>query len=117
MIYVSIALLALGTLVAIGNIGGSVSAMMRRRKGIERGYSSVPLISLLCCVGAWGFARPSIGFWAFIPTILDPGTWMLLALPGAIIDRFKNPPKKTEPEVRQVSSEAAPSAPPDEPPT
>ena len=96
MIYVAIALLMIGTLAAVGNMGGTISAIRRQRRGNKHGYSNVPFISLAFCAGAWALGRDTIGLWAFVPTALDPGTWMLVALPGALIDSFRNPPEKTE---------------------
>jgi len=72
---------ALAALVTIMNWGGFIEAWRRRRRGIVGGYSSVPLISLLCCVGAWFAIEDKIGLWSFAPAAIDFGTLNLIALP------------------------------------
>ena len=89
MIYVSIIFLILSALVALGNIGGIVSALRRKKQGDDHGYSSVPFISLIFSYFAWLSARDAIGLWAFLPAVLDPGTWMLLALPLKLKDWWR----------------------------
>jgi hypothetical protein len=86
MIYLSVICLILSSLIALGNIGGSVAAWRRKKRGIDRGYSNVPLISLLFSYLAWLSARNTIGLWALLPTVLDPGTWMLISLPLLLKD-------------------------------
>jgi len=86
--------LFLATLIALGNVGGATAAIIRKRKGIDKGYSSVPLFSLLFATAAWFLGKHTIGFWAFVPAILDPGTWMLVALPGALIEAIRYEKKK-----------------------
>ena len=88
MIYLAIILLTLGVVTVMSNIGGCVAVVRRMRKGIDGGCSNVPLISLICCAGAWAFARDSLGLWAFLPALMDPGTWMLIGLPKAPISCF-----------------------------
>ncbi|MHC4849856.1 MAG: hypothetical protein ACYTEG_15580 [Planctomycetota bacterium] len=71
----------LSSLIAAGNLFGAVAAVRRQRRGDDRGYSSVPLLSLLLAIAAW-FAGPEpFGLWIFVPTALDPGTWSILLLP------------------------------------
>lgn len=89
MFWVSIVLLVIASLIAFANVGGSIDAARRHRKGEKGGYSYVPLLSLICSAGAWALARDTIGFWAFVPAVLDPGTWVLVALPGAIINSYR----------------------------
>ncbi|MCX7004689.1 MAG: hypothetical protein NTV22_15650 [bacterium] len=90
MIYGSIIFLILAAVIAAGNIGGCTAAMLSKRKGSDKGYSCIPLFSLLFSVGSWLLGRNTIGWWAFVPAILDPGTWVLIALPGALIELFRN---------------------------
>ena len=86
MVYFAYASLGVSVLIAIGNIVGCIGASRRKKRGIEEGYSSVPLISLLFSFLAWAFGGSAIGIWAFIPAALDPGTWMLIGLPLALVD-------------------------------
>lgn len=80
MLYISVILLTLSALVALGNIGGIISALRRQKRGGKHGYSSVPLISLMLSYFAWLSSRDIVGLWAFLPAVLDPGTWMLVGL-------------------------------------
>src|SRR5207249_4250949 len=43
----SILFLAAASLVAVGNIFGCAAAMIRKRNGIDRGFSAVPIVSLV----------------------------------------------------------------------
>jgi hypothetical protein len=81
MIAAALILLILSSLVAIGNLVGCVRATK------EHGYSSVPVLSLLMCTIAYASARDIIGLWAFLPTVLDPGTWVLFILPVYLVYR------------------------------
>jgi hypothetical protein len=74
-------LLILASLVALLNILGSYQAFRRARNGLSGGYSNVALISLVFCLLAWRLAPNTIGAWALIPTLIDPGTWSLVILP------------------------------------
>jgi hypothetical protein len=77
----AIILLCFAALVVVANICGWVSASRRARRGDPRGYSCVSLVSLACAAGAWLLAPGTIGPWALIPALLDPGTWSLAYLP------------------------------------
>lgn len=90
MNHLSVILLIIAALTALGNIAGGIGALRRKRSQGGRGYSHIPLISLLCCLGAWNFSRETMGFWAFLPAAVDPGTWVLAALPRAIFENFQN---------------------------
>ncbi len=81
MIYIAFACLGVSALIACGNIAGCIGAAIRKKRVIYQGYTSIPLISILFSSLAWAFGGPAFGLWAFIPAALDPGTWMLLALP------------------------------------
>jgi hypothetical protein len=74
-------LIALASYIAILDIFGCTRAIVRKRRGDSRGYSNIPVLSLLLCCIAWLIARPTFGFWAFVPAILDPATWSLIYLP------------------------------------
>jgi len=82
MVYVASAFMFLAALVAVANIGGWVTAT----KG--RGYSAIPLLSLVFCTIAFLTARETFAAWAFLPALLDPGTWVLAVLPGFLIYRL-----------------------------
>lgn len=83
MVYLAYAMLALATLIAVGNVGGLVAAAKSKR-----GYSTVPLLSLVICTAAFYIARDAIGAWAFLPALVDPGNWVLVLLPGYLIYRL-----------------------------
>ena len=85
MIYIAFVCLGVSTLIACGNIAGCIGAAIRKKRGIDRGYTCIPLVSILFSSLAWAFGGPAFGLWVFIPAALDPGTWMLLALPFAVM--------------------------------
>jgi len=98
MIYVSIIFLVLSALISVGNIGGVTAALIRKKKGIDRGYSCIPFFSILFSLGAWLLGRNTIGLWAFTPALLDPGTWMIVAFPKVLFEAFRDKKeKRTEP--------------------
>jgi len=97
MLYLSIACIVLSTLVAVGNIAGCIGAAKRRKEGIEGGYSNVPFVSVGLSIGGYFLGGSSVGPWAFAPALLDPGTWVLLAVPVAIVGSYKNKDKEVEP--------------------
>ena len=89
MIYIAYGCLGLSTLVAFGNTVGCIGALRRKRRGEDRGYSAVPLVSMIFSFGAWAMGGNAIGLWAFIPAAVDPGTLVIAALPVfALIDRY-----------------------------
>ena len=51
------------------------------RRGDDRGYSSVPLLSLLLAAAACLAGPTPVGLWSSLPTAFDPGTWAVLLLP------------------------------------
>lgn len=75
-------LMILASFIALGNIIGCVRAEP------QRGYSAVPFLSVLFSGAAWICSSDSIGFWTFIPAVLDPGTWILVILPFYLIWRY-----------------------------
>jgi hypothetical protein len=56
MVVVGVILTALSSLVVIFNICGCIGACRNQKRGIDRGYSNVPLISLLFGILGWIFA-------------------------------------------------------------
>lgn len=89
MSYVALGLFAFAVLMAFGNLAGGIAALIRKRRGGDRGFSSIPLVSLVLCTLAWAIGGQALGWWVFIPAILDPGTWMLAALPFVLLEEFK----------------------------
>ncbi len=75
-------LFALAVFVWLGNVLGVVGAGWRRARGDDRGFSCVPLLSILFATTAWFTGPGSLGAWVFAPAILDPATWTLL---GALV--------------------------------
>ena len=88
MLIIACVLVALSCLVAAANISGCVAAHRHKKKGIDKGYSNVPFLSLLFSFVAWLLGREQIGFWPFLPAAFDPGTWMTLCLPWVIWAEF-----------------------------
>lgn len=85
---IAITLTAISALIAIGNIGVCILAHVNRRRGVDRGYSYVPLISLIfSLVACWIGDRP-LGYWPLTPTMFDPGAWVLLYLPCVVWAEF-----------------------------
>jgi hypothetical protein len=76
--------IALATLVAIGNMAGVYGALRRQRQGISGGYSCVPVLSISFAFVARSLASETVGWWAFLPAVLDPGTWVVAVLPIAL---------------------------------
>jgi len=100
MTVVAVILVVLAGLLAVGNIGGHIDAIRRHRRGESGGYSNIAGISLLLCILAWVLARDRLGLWAFLPAILDPGTWSVIVLPFFLIrrrDRLRAPEPVHEP--------------------
>ena len=82
MLVVAIVCLALALLIAMGNIVGVLLATK------EHGFSTVPVLSLLFCATACIISSDRLGLWALLPTIIDPGTWVLLILPAHLLYRL-----------------------------
>ena len=85
MTYIAFFFLGVSTLIACGNIAGCIGAVIRKKQGIHQGYTCIPLVSILFSSLAWAVGGPDFGLWVFIPAALDPGTWMLLAVPFAVM--------------------------------
>ena len=82
---VSIIFLVLSVFGPLANISGIVGAYRNKKRGIDKGYSCAPLISLVPSLISWLTGREWLGLWPFLPTIIDPGTWMLLYLPWGLV--------------------------------
>jgi hypothetical protein len=85
---VGIVFVLLASLVAVANLSGTYQAIQLQRKGIQKGYSSVPLLSLMFSILALGALYRSIGYWPLLPAALDPGTWSVLVLPFYLVWRM-----------------------------
>ena len=85
--------LGLSAFLAVVNIVGVSGAYWNRAHGIDRGYSCVPLFSLLFAVAAWFFLRKSFGLWVFVPAALDPGTWVSFYIPWVIWNYYLSDPE------------------------
>lgn len=90
MFYLSVACLVLSSTVAGGNLVGVLGAMRRKRNGIDRGFSTIPICSLLFAIGAWLFSPEVIGFLAFLPAVVDPANWSLACLPFLLIRELRD---------------------------
>ena len=89
-------LIALGSFIAVGNIAGCIGVYLRRRRGESGGFSCIPFLSLLFCVLAWLLSRDQFSFWMFLPAVLDPANWSLMALPVFLLLRSGNHSKSAE---------------------
>lgn len=85
------ALALLAALGPVANIGGILSAYRSGRAGNPRGYSCVPLLSLVFACASFFVGRwwgPSwLGAWPWLIAALDPGTWSLLGLVAVLFER------------------------------
>jgi Na+/melibiose symporter-like transporter len=88
---IAFVLIGLASITAVQNICGCIWACSNKKKGIDKGYSSVPIVSLILCLIAYAVARDAMGCWVFIPTVIDPGTWMTMYLPWVIWTEFIRP--------------------------
>jgi hypothetical protein len=88
MLTVAFILMGLASLVAIGNISGCLAAHKRKKQGIDKGYSNIPLVSLAFSILAWLAGHDRLGMWPFLPAALDPGTWLSLYMPWVIWTQF-----------------------------
>jgi hypothetical protein len=77
----SIVLLMLAAFIALANIVGVFTATRNKRRGINRGYSCVPVLSAVLCTVAYAASRDRFGLIAFLPCAIDPATWTILYLP------------------------------------
>ena len=92
MVIIASILLILASFIAICNFGGTIAASRRRHRGESGGYSQVAAISLIFCAIAWLLARDTFGFWAFLPTVLDLGTWVIIIVPFFLLYQFTRKP-------------------------
>ncbi len=78
-------LLGLAALVALANWTCFLRNYRNRRRGVARHYSIVPALSFILLMIA-GFVCPrGPGVWIAVPVVLDPGTWVVIALPFAML--------------------------------
>ena len=86
------ALTAFAALVVVLNYVWAITSVQNRRRGIKRHVSTVPILVLLFCGIASLLSKnralpypPPLLFAALI--LLDPGLWVLVAVPFAMIRR------------------------------
>jgi len=77
----SIAILLSAGLVVVGNWGCVIGSFRNRRRGIDKHHSTVPMVSLVLSLFAYGVYPYSPKNWMFILSLLDPSNWSLLAIP------------------------------------
>jgi hypothetical protein len=80
---------AAASYVALMNAVGGVLAMLRRWKGDTRGYSCVPVVSLILSIVAWLAGRSQFGLWPLLPAVLDVGNWLLVYLPFYLVWQWR----------------------------
>jgi hypothetical protein len=80
MYYIGIVFFALSVLIAIANLCTTIDTWLKRRSGVKAQYTFVPFASLALGLLAWYKARGTFGLGAFLPALLDPGTWAILPL-------------------------------------
>jgi len=84
---IGVAFLALASLIAVANLIGCFRALRRKHLGIDKGYSSIPLLSILFSLVGLAVFRNVIGYWALLPAAIDPGTWSIVILPFYLLWR------------------------------
>jgi hypothetical protein len=87
MTIVAIILMALASIIALLDLIGVCLALNRQRRGISGGYSTVVPAAIVLCFLARFFAPDTIGWWAFGPLLVDPGTYSLLYLPIFLVQQ------------------------------
>ncbi|MCP4677842.1 MAG: hypothetical protein GY854_20460 [Deltaproteobacteria bacterium] len=96
MFIAAIIFVVLASLMALINISGPISARMDQKKGIDRGYTYSPVISLAFSSLAWFTGGDELGPYVFIPAIVDPGTWLLVIAPFVLIPQFLGRDKSSD---------------------
>lgn len=73
---------ALSCLIAAANMVIGISGYVRKRRGVQkRRQSLIFVLSIVFSIMAYSTAGNTIGFWVFIPAIVDPATLFLIAAP------------------------------------
>jgi len=108
-------LMAFAACVVVMNWGCMIVSLRNQRKGIDKQHSMVPIFSIIVALIATSIYPHSPKWWIGIVPLIDISNWNMLRLPFFLMAEKKK--ENTEPEVRQVSPEAAPSVSPDEPAT
>jgi len=82
LLIVGIVFCVLSCLVAIANIVVGIGGMVRKRTGLPgRRPSMIHLLSIVFSIVAYICAGSTLGPWVFIPAIIDPATFFILAAP------------------------------------
>lgn len=103
MIYIAFVCLGVSVLIACVNVAGCIVAAIKKSRGTDQGYTCIPLISFVFSSLAWALGGPAIGPLAMIPATLDPGTWMLVALPFGFIEINRSHRKGTERQIKGIA--------------
>jgi hypothetical protein len=78
-------MLGLATLVALVNWTCFLWNYRNRLRGVAKHRSIIPALGFLLLIIA-GFACPrGPGVWIVMPVMLDPGTWVVIALPFVML--------------------------------
>ncbi len=88
MTLLGIVFFALSCCIALMNLSGVIAAWVRRWKGIDRGFSCIPMLTFLASCLAFRLAGSTLVGWCFIPVLLDPFTWSLIVLPFFLLWRY-----------------------------
>lgn len=74
--------LSLSCLIAIANIIVGIAGMVRKHRGLPgRRPSMIHILSIAFSITAYICAGNTLGPWVFIPAILDPATYFIIAAP------------------------------------
>jgi|ERR1019366_10485717 hypothetical protein len=90
MTYISIVFLVLASMVVFFQYAALIEFYIRSRRGDPGGHSVLPIMSLFFSLLAWAYGYETFGLWAFLPAILDPGTWVLVFLPFVLFHIWRN---------------------------
>jgi len=87
-------MLGFATLVALVNWSSFLRNYRNRRRGGGRHHSVIPLLGFVLLIIAGMVCRHGPGVWIVVPVMLDPGTWVVIALPFVMLRNWssKNAP-------------------------
>jgi hypothetical protein len=86
-------LLVLAALVALVNWVCFLRNYRNRRRGVDQHASIIPALGFILLVIA-GFICPhGPGAWIVVPVMVDPGTWVVIALPFVMLREWLSPKK------------------------
>ena len=85
----ALAILLFTAYIIVMNWGCAIVSTMNRRRGIDRHYSTVPIVSLVLASLASLVYPGSDKMWMISLPLLDIANWSLLSLPIALIRESK----------------------------